>query len=168
MTCAIDSLGLTPTDIAAMCQDLSRELRRKDVQRTAAERLGLALNVAAILDRVAERITGERHRGTQTPERECVVNKEAVGKSFLGWVDKEIESARHRAVERATELMLGRQRPEPRFKATDDTELRQPCRAGCDRRSAHSGRGRPIRLRSAEAGEEEVVRDRGWRSRVSV
>ena len=117
---------MTPTEIAAMCQDLSRELRRKDVQRTAAERLGLALNVAAILDRVAERITGEHHGGTQTPERECVVNKEAVGKSFLGWVDKEIESARHRAVERATELVLGRQRLEPRFKAMDDMELRQP------------------------------------------
>jgi hypothetical protein len=74
---------LTPTEIAAMCHDLSRELRRKDVQRTAEERLQLTLNVAAILDRVGEPITGEHHGGTQTPERDCVVNKAPVGRSLL-------------------------------------------------------------------------------------
>jgi hypothetical protein len=100
--------SLRPTEIAEHCHELARDLRRKGVTRTSADRLALALDVAAILTRVAERITGEIHGGSLTPERTCVLNGTPVSEAYLDWIRSEINSARYRALDRAGELVFGK------------------------------------------------------------
>jgi hypothetical protein len=90
------------------CYELSNELRRKGVTRTPEQRLEIALNVAAILTRVAERITGSPYDGAWTPEKSCVRSGTNVGKAFLEWLEGEAKGARHRALDRAAELVLGK------------------------------------------------------------
>ena len=100
---------LTPIEIAEQCYALARELRRKGVRRTAEQRLEIALNVAAILTRVAERITGSPYSGSWTPEKSCVRNVGLVRQSFLEWLEVEAKSARRRALDRAAALVLGQE-----------------------------------------------------------
>ena len=99
---------LTPTEIAKQCYELANELRRKGVKRTPEQRLEIALNVAAILIRVAERITGSPYDGSWTPEKSCVRGGGDVSKSFLEWLEREAKSARYRTLDRAAELVLGK------------------------------------------------------------
>lgn len=98
---------LRPTEIAEHCQELARDLRRKGVVRTRQERLELTLDIAAILTRIAEQITGEIHGGSQTPERRCVLVGHRVSEAYLDFIRGEIHSARCRALEREAELVLG-------------------------------------------------------------
>lgn len=100
---------LTPIEIAEQCYALARELRRKGVRRPPEQRLEIALNVAAILTRVAERITGSPYDGSWTPEKSCVRNSGLVCASFLDWLEAEAKGARRRALDRAAELVFGKE-----------------------------------------------------------
>ena len=79
----------------------------KGVVRSAQERLELSLDVAALLTRVAEQITGEVHGGSLTPERTCVLNGTLVSEAYLDWIRGEGRCTRYRALDRAAELVHG-------------------------------------------------------------
>jgi hypothetical protein len=90
-----EHFGLRPSEMAEFCPDLAYKLRFKGVIRSSAERLKLALDCAAILVRIAEKLTGG-YADAQGPERVATLSG-TVRQAFMEWVQDEAAATRQRA-----------------------------------------------------------------------